>query len=58
MPIEAFPDVTNTRNEKQHWSPMAGPELQAGEKLVTIPIEIAHNPVQKKSEPPLYHCFG
>jgi len=46
MPIEAFPDVTNTEIDViTQWPGQSAEEV---EKLVTIPIEIALNPVQKK----------
>lgn len=46
MPIEAFPDVTNTEiTIITQWSGRSAEEV---EKFVTIPIEIAMNPVQKK----------
>ncbi len=46
MPIEAFPDVTNT--EIDIITQWPGQSAEQVEKLVTIPIEIALNPVQKK----------
>jgi cobalt-zinc-cadmium resistance protein CzcA len=46
MPIEAFPDVTNT--EVTIISQWPGRSAEEIEKFVTIPIEIALNPVQKK----------
>jgi len=46
MPIEAFPDVTNT--EITVITQWPGQSSEQVEKLVTIPIEIALNPVQKK----------
>lgn len=46
MPIEAFPDVTNT--EIVVITQWPGQSAEEVEKLVTIPIEIALNPVQKK----------
>lgn len=46
MPIEAFPDVTNTEIDVITQFP--GQSAEQVEKLVTIPIEIALNPVQKK----------
>jgi cobalt-zinc-cadmium resistance protein CzcA len=46
MPIEAFPDVTNTEIDVITQWP--GQSAEQVEKLVTIPIEIALNPVQKK----------
>lgn len=46
MPIEAFPDVTNTEIDViTQWPGRSAEEV---EKFVTIPIEIALNPVQKK----------
>ena len=46
MPIEAFPDVTNTEIDIiTQWPGQSAEEV---EKLVTIPIEIALNPVQSK----------
>ncbi len=46
MPIEAFPDVTNTEIDIiTQWPGQSAEEV---EKLVTIPIEIALNPVQKR----------
>lgn len=46
MPIEAFPDVTNTEIDVITQWP--GQSAEQVEKLVTIPIEIALNPVQRK----------
>jgi len=46
MPIEAFPDVTNTEIDIiTQWTGRSAEEV---EKFVTIPIEIAMNPVQGK----------
>ncbi len=46
MPIEAFPDVTNTEiTIITQWSGRSAEEI---EKFITIPIEIAMNPVQQK----------
>lgn len=46
MPIEAFPDVTNTEiSIITQWSGRSAEEI---EKFITIPIEIAMNPVQQK----------
>src|SRR5579862_473066 len=46
MPIEAFPDVTNTEvTIITQWPGRSAEEI---EKFVTIPIKIALNPVQKK----------
>ena len=46
MPIEAFPDVTNT--EISIISQWPGRSAEEVEKFVTIPIEVAMNPVQNK----------
>src|ERR1700679_1890280 len=46
MPIEAFPDVTNT--EISIITQWPGRSAEEVEKFVTIPIEIAMNPVQGK----------
>ncbi|MFL9484311.1 efflux RND transporter permease subunit [Chitinophagaceae bacterium LWZ2-11] len=46
MPIEAFPDVTNT--EISIITQWPGRSAEEVEKFITIPIEIAMNPVQKK----------
>ena len=46
MPIEAFPDVTNTEiSIITQWPGRSSEEV---EKFITIPIEIAMNPVQQK----------
>src|ERR1700722_3693720 len=46
MPIEAFPDVTNTEiSVITQWPGRSAEEV---EKFVTIPVEIAMNPVQNK----------
>ena len=46
MPIEAFPDVTNTEiSIITQWQGRSAEEV---EKFITIPIEIALNPVQDK----------
>ncbi|HTB53288.1 MAG TPA: CusA/CzcA family heavy metal efflux RND transporter [Ferruginibacter sp.] len=46
MPIEAFPDVTNTEIDIiTQWPGRSAEEV---EKFITIPIEIAMNPVQEK----------
>jgi cobalt-zinc-cadmium resistance protein CzcA len=46
MPIEAFPDVTNTEIDIiTQWPGRSAEEV---EKFVTIPLEIAMNPVQQK----------
>ena len=47
-PIDAFPDVTNTKvTIITQW---AGRSAEEVEKFITIPIEIAMNPVQKKTD--------
>src|ERR1700751_4142052 len=46
MPIEAFPDVTNT--EVVIITQWPGRSAEEVEKFITIPIEIALNPVQQK----------
>ncbi|MBS1920990.1 MAG: efflux RND transporter permease subunit [Bacteroidetes bacterium] len=46
MPIEAFPDVTNT--EVVIITQWPGRSAEEVEKFITIPIEIALNPVQNK----------
>ena len=46
MPIEAFPDVTNT--EVAIITQWPGRSAEEVEKFVTIPVEIAMNPVQNK----------
>ncbi|MEO5649299.1 MAG: CusA/CzcA family heavy metal efflux RND transporter [Ginsengibacter sp.] len=46
MPIEAFPDVTNT--EITIITQWPGRSAEEVEKFITVPIEIAMNPVQKK----------
>src|SRR3984893_11707067 len=46
MPVEAFPDVTNT--EITIITQWPGRSAEEVEKFVTIPIEIAMNPVQGK----------
>jgi heavy metal efflux system protein len=46
MPIEAFPDVTNTEIDIiTQWPGRSAEEV---EKFITIPVEIAMNPVQRK----------
>ena len=47
MPIEAFPDVTNTQIVIiAQWPGRSAEEV---EKFVTIPLEVALNSVQKKA---------
>ncbi len=56
MPIEAFPDVTNTEiSVITQWPGRSAEEV---EKFVTIPIEIALNPVQKKTSLRSTSIFG
>jgi heavy metal efflux system protein len=56
MPIEAFPDVTNT--EITIITQWPGRSAEEVEKFVTIPIEIAMNPVQKKTSLRSTSIFG
>lgn len=56
MPIEAFPDVTNT--EVDIITQWPGQSAEEVEKLVTIPIEIALNPVQNKASLRSSTIFG
>lgn len=47
-PVDAFPDVTNTKvTIITQWPGRSAEEI---EKFVTIPIEIAMNSVQKKTD--------
>ena len=56
MPIEAFPDVTNTEIDIiTQWTGRSAEEV---EKFVTIPIEIAMNPVQGKTSLRSTSIFG
>ncbi|SFE93355.1 cobalt-zinc-cadmium resistance protein CzcA [Chitinophaga sp. CF118] len=56
IPIEAFPDVTNTQiTIITQWPGRSAEEV---EKFVTVPIEIAMNPVQKKSSVRSTTVFG
>ena len=55
MPIEAFPDVTNT--EISIITQWPGRSAEEVEKFITIPVEIAMNPVQRKSEPAQHQHF-
>jgi len=56
MPIEAFPDVTNTEIDViTQWPGRSAEEV---EKKVTIPLEIALNPVQKKTSLRSTSIFG
>src|ERR1700759_5540715 len=56
IPIEAFPDVTNTQiTIITQWPGRSAEEV---EKFVTIPIEIALNPTQKKTSLRSTTLFG
>lgn len=56
MPIEAFPDVTNTEvSIITQWPGRSAEEI---EKFVTIPIEVSLNPVQKKTSLRSTSVFG
>lgn len=56
IPIEAFPDVTNTQiTVITQW---AGRSAEEVEKFVTIPLEIAMNPVQRKESIRSTTVFG
>jgi heavy metal efflux system protein len=56
IPIEAFPDVTNTQiTIITQWPGRSAEEI---EKFVTIPIEIAMNSVQKKTDVRSTTLFG
>src|SRR4051812_3794570 len=55
-PIEAFPDVTNTQIIiVTQWQGRSAEEV---ERFVTIPIEVAMNSVQKKSNLRSISMFG
>lgn len=56
MPIEAFPDVTNA--EISIITQWPGRSAEEVEKFVTIPIEMAMNPVQKKTSLRSTSIFG
>ncbi|MBS1737412.1 MAG: efflux RND transporter permease subunit [Bacteroidetes bacterium] len=56
MPIEAFPDVTNT--EITIITQWPGRSAEEVEKFITIPIEISLNPVQKKTSLRSTSVFG
>src|SRR5476649_2065520 len=56
MPIEAFPDVTNT--EISIITQWPGRSAEEVEKFITIPIEIAMNSVQNKSSLRSTSIFG
>ncbi len=56
IPIEAFPDVTNTQiTIITQW---AGRSAEEVEKFVSIPIEVAMNPIQKKTSVRSTTVFG
>src|SRR6476469_11123162 len=56
MPIEAFPDVTNTQIIiVTQWNGRSAEEV---ERFVTVPIEVAMNSVQKKSTLRSISMFG
>jgi len=56
MPIEAFPDITNTEiSIITQWQGRSAEEV---EKFITTPIEIAMNPVQKKMSIRSTSIFG
>lgn len=56
IPIEAFPDVTNTQiTIITQWPGRSAEEV---EKFVSIPIEVAMNPVQKKTNVRSTTVFG
>lgn len=55
-PVDAFPDVTNTKvTIITQWAGRSAEEI---EKFVTIPIEIAMNSVQKKTDVRSTTLFG
>ncbi len=56
MPIEAFPDVTNT--EVSIVTQWPGRSAEEVEKFITIPIETSLNPVQKKTSLRSTSIFG
>ncbi|MEO9145336.1 MAG: efflux RND transporter permease subunit, partial [Ginsengibacter sp.] len=56
MPIEAYPDVTNTEIDIiTQWPGRSAEEV---EKFITIPVEIAMNPVQMKTSLRSTSTFG
>jgi len=56
IPIEAFPDVTNTQiTIITQWPGRSAEEV---EKFVTLPVEVAMNPVQKKTSIRSTTVFG
>ena len=56
IPVEAFPDVTNT--EISIITQWPGRSAEEVEKYVSVPIEIAMNPVQKKESVRSTTVFG
>ncbi len=56
MPIEAFPDVTNT--EISIITQWPGRSAEEVEKFVTIPLEVALNPVNRKTSLRSTSIFG
>ncbi|MGZ3925173.1 MAG: efflux RND transporter permease subunit, partial [Flavisolibacter sp.] len=56
IPIEAFPDVTKT--EITIITQWAGRSAEEVEKFVTIPIEVAMNPIQRKTSVRSTTVFG
>lgn len=55
-PIDAFPDVTNTKvTIITQWPGRSAEEV---EKFITIPVEIAMNSVQKKTDSVRQPCLG
>ncbi len=56
IPIEAFPDVTNTQIVIiTQWAGRSAEEI---EKFVTLPIEVAMNPIQRKTSVRSTTVFG
>src|ERR1700712_326264 len=56
IPIEAFPDVTNTQiTIITQWPGRSAEEV---EKFVTVPVEVAMNPTQKKTSVRSTTVFG
>lgn len=56
IPIEAFPDVTNT--EITIITQWPGRSAEEVEKFVTIPVEVAMNPIQRKTSVRSTTVFG
>lgn len=56
IPVEAFPDVTNTQiTIITQWPGRSAEEV---EKFVTVPIEVAMNPIQRKTSVRSTTVFG